>query len=126
MGHILIIDDEEPLRWTLRQLFESAGHLVAEAGNGALGLDLYRARPADLVIVDLLMPDMDGLETILGLRRRDPGAKIIAISGGGYFAGSFDFLPIAKKCGAQRVLHKPFALTEMEAAVRDLLGPGSA
>ncbi|MEK6632652.1 MAG: response regulator, partial [Nitrospirota bacterium] len=69
MATILIIDDEESIRHLLREVLEKAGHQVLEASNGREGLEIYQKHPADLVIMDLLMPDTDGLETTLQLTR---------------------------------------------------------
>lgn len=69
MARILIIDDETAVRRSLRVLLERAGYEVDEAGDGQAGLRLHAARPADVIITDLFMPDFDGIETILELRR---------------------------------------------------------
>ena len=82
----------------LRQMLERAGYEVVDAANGREGLQHYQATAIDLIITDILMPDQDGLETILELRRLAPEAKIIAISGGGQ-SGLLDLLPIAEKLG---------------------------
>ena len=81
MATILIIDDEESIRHLLREVLEKAGHKVLEASNGREGLEVYQKHPADLVIMDLLMPDTDGLETTLQLTREYVDAKVIAITG---------------------------------------------
>jgi two-component system response regulator (stage 0 sporulation protein F) len=83
MATILIIDDEEPIRALLRTTLEAAGHTVVEAGNGRIGLDLYRFKPTDLIITDIAMPEMNGLDLILALTRQFLHAKVIAISGAG-------------------------------------------
>ena len=69
MATILIIDDEEIIRGLLRSVLEQAGYEVMEAANGRQGLELYRHRPADLVITDILMPEMNGLDMLLELTR---------------------------------------------------------
>lgn len=121
MAQILIIDDDERIRWLFRQMLEPQGYQVAEAPDGKVGVDLYRKEPADLVVVDLLMPEKEGLETIMDLRRIDRQVKIIAISEG--LLAGVDFLPVAKKLGAQHTFQKPFNLEEMQAAIRELLSP---
>lgn len=121
MARVLVIDDEKTIRWMFRELLELQGHQVAEAPDGKAGLERYRARPADLVIVDLRIPEPEGLHIIMELRRLDPGCKIIAISAGSR-DGALDLLPAAKTAGAQRTFHKPFNLDEMETAIRELLG----
>jgi CheY-like chemotaxis protein len=120
VARILIIDDEDQPRRMLQQVLTRAGYEVVEARNGNEGLQRFRARPTDLVITDILMPEKEGLETIIDIRREFPTAKIIAISGGGR-AGNLHFLDVAQRLGAQRVLQKPFELQEMLAAVQELL-----
>lgn len=120
MAKILIIDDEEQVRLYLRTILEPEGHEVVEAGNGKIGLQLYREEPADLIITDIFMPEKEGLETIMELRRDYPEVKIIVISGGGNRA-NLDVLPMARRFGALRTLAKPFTRQDMLSAVRDAL-----
>jgi DNA-binding response OmpR family regulator len=122
VARILIIDDEEQPRHMLRLALERAGYEVVEARDGNEGLQRFHETPTDLIITDLLMPEKEGLETIIDVRREFPNVKIIAMSGGGR-SGSLNFLEIAKRLGAQRTLAKPFGLQEMLAAVRELLQP---
>ena len=117
---VLIIDDDEQLRALLREILERAGFAVVEAANGVEGLRLFRGDPADLVITDLIMPDKEGVETILELRREFPEARIIAISGGGR-NGCANYLPIAARLGARRTLAKPFSRQEILDSVRETL-----
>lgn len=120
MARILVIDDEEPARRMLREALELAGHEVVEARDGQEGLQRYRAAPTDLVITDILMPGKEGLETIMEFRRRVPGIKIIAFSGGGQM-GNLSFLEVAKRLGAQRTFQKPFNLRAVLDTVREVL-----
>jgi CheY-like chemotaxis protein len=120
MIRILLIDDDVLARDMLRQMLERAGYDVVEAANGREGLQQYQATAIDLIITDILVPDQDGLETILELRRLAPEAKIIAISGGGQ-SGLLDLLPVAAKLGAQRTLWKPLRRLELLAAIRQLV-----
>jgi len=108
------------LRSAVRRILERAGYDVLEAGDGAAGLRLHQHEGADLVIVDIFMPEQDGIELIRELRRASPGAKIIAMSGGGR-SGKIDLLKDAAVFGAARTLWKPFEMTDLLAAVRDLL-----
>jgi YesN/AraC family two-component response regulator len=94
---------------------------VTVAANGRKGLAEYKAAPADLVITDLIMPDMEGLEAIMELRRCSPAVKIIAMSGGGAGWGT-DYLKMAEKFGASRILNKPFSPGDLCAMAEDLLG----
>src|SRR5512134_1606078 len=108
MATILIIDDEEPIRALLRTTLEAAGHEVTEAANGRIGLERYRHRPTDLVITDILMPELNGLDMLLELTREFLHAKVIAISGA---RGEQNVLDVAKLLGARRTLQKPFSMT---------------
>ncbi len=121
MPLILIIDDDERFRAMLEQTLARAGYRTASAGDGRQGLRLHREAPADLILTDLIMPEQEGLETIIELRRSFPGSKVIAMSGGGRHHAD-DFLPIAQKLGAARTLAKPFTRDELLLAVREVLG----
>ncbi len=120
MAKILIIDDEALIRKFLRQTFEEASYEVAEASNGNEGMAHFRENPANLVITDLIMPDKEGLETIMELRQDFPKVKIIAMSGDGV-RGQGQYLEMAKKFGANRTFVKPFKRRHMLAAVKELL-----
>jgi CheY-like chemotaxis protein len=108
MANILLVEDEEQLRSMLRIVLKSAGHAVEEAGNGREALELYSKSPADLIVTDIVMPDKEGIETIITLRESYPDVKIIAMSGGGR-TGAQNYLELAKKLGANHVLAKPFS-----------------
>ncbi len=122
MPSVLVVDDEEQIRKLIRDTLEQAGYEVTEAQDGKEGLKAYRQRPADLVIMDILMPDQDGLESIMTLRREFPSAKIIAITGGSDMIGILNFLDVAKMLGARRTLQKPFEMkTLLDVAQAELL-----
>ena len=112
---ILIIDDEEPIRALLRITLEAGGYEVVEAANGRIGLDLYRLKPTDLIITDIGMPELNGLDLILALTRQLLNAKVIAISGAG---GEKNVLDVAKLLGARQTFHKPFSMPQLLDAVR--------
>jgi two-component system response regulator (stage 0 sporulation protein F) len=112
---ILIIDDEEPIRALLRFALEAAGYEVTEAANGRQGLERYRQRPTDLVITDIAMPELNGLDLILELTREFLHAKVIAISGVG---GETNELDVAKLLGARQTFQKPFSVPQLLRAVR--------
>lgn len=99
---ILVIDDEEPVRAYLRLILEREGHEVWDAEDGAAGIDKVRAREPDLVITDLVMPKMGGLETIRALRRGFPRVRIVAISG----FGNEENMQLARSLGADHVWTK--------------------
>ena len=115
MATILVIDDQKPIRALLCAALEGDGHEVLEASNGLLGLERYRERAADLIITDIVMPEMDGLELMLELRRNFPHVKVIAMSGG---LGREDGLHAAKLLGARQTFQKPFDIRAVLDAVR--------
>ena len=120
MTRILVIDDDALLRGAIRMVLESAGYEVLEAGDGNAGLRLHREPGADLLVVDLFMPERDGLEVIRAVRAEAPQAKIIAMSGGSSL--QLDLLDAAAAFGASRTLRKPFRPNALLAVVRELLG----
>ena len=115
MATILIIDDEEIIRVLLRSVLEAAGYEVTEAANGREGLELYRYRPTDLVITDIVMHEMNGLDMLLELTRQFLHAKVIAISGAGEEKNVLD---VANLLGARQTFQKPFSLPHLLGAVR--------
>lgn len=121
MNTILIIDDDAQIRAMLREALESMGYTVIESVNGAEGVEMFRAQPADLVICDLVLPEKSGITMIRELVKDFPALKFITMSG---FTGSLGFssLEFTKKMGAQWTLPKPFELAEMVGAVRNALG----
>lgn len=122
MTRVLIVDDEEMVRITIRQMLEKVGLQVDVANNGETGLERQRADPADLLITDIIMPDMDGIEMIIEFRKEFPKTKIVAVSGGGRL-GNQDFLKVAKQIGADAVLPKPFKRSELLEAITRALKP---
>lgn len=125
MSRILLIDDDDSLRRALRLALEKSGFAVTAVGDGRAGLAAFEIQPVDLVITDLVMPNMEGVETIRALRKLAPHVPIIAISGGG--RGSADgYLNIAKILGAALTLEKPLEPADLCAAVTRLLEQKSA
>jgi len=120
MARILVIDDDADMRELLAETLRSAGHEVALAADGREGVREYRAKAADLVITDLYMPNQEGLETIIELRRCFPEVAIIAMSGK---LAAATMLSIAQKLGAVAVLQKPFVADELLSAVGKALRP---
>jgi len=120
MKRILVIDDDEQVRALVVEILGRAGYEVVEAENGAHGLKIYRERPTDLVLTDLIMPEKEGMETIVALRKEFPGVRIVAMSGGGRNCAG-DYLSVAAKLGAARTLAKPFSRQDVLDAVRDTL-----
>ncbi len=124
MALILVVDDDTQVRSMLRMTLEQAGYEVEEAGDGNEASRIQRARPADLAIVDILMPERDGLETIMEYRKHVPRCRIIAISGGGRQVPG-DFLQEARLLGADRTFCKPVDRRELLDSIRVLLGDRS-
>jgi len=120
MTRILIIDDDIQILKMLRKTLEREGHEVIDAADGNKGLRLYREDLTDLVITDIVMPEKEGIETIIDLRREFPEAKIIAMSGGGQIEAE-SYLSMAKRLGAQRTLTKPFQNEELLEAIEALV-----
>ena len=120
MAVVLVIDDDKQIRLLIRRILENEGHTVHEAADGKNGILLLQQNSIDLVITDIIMPEKEGLETIIDIRHDFPKMKILAISGGGK-TGLPDFLPAAKKFGAHKTLPKPFGKQELLEAVNDLL-----
>ncbi|MBD3319968.1 MAG: response regulator [Chitinivibrionales bacterium] len=116
---VLVVDDEEAIREYVRYIIEKEGYTVIEAENGAQALDYFRTFHIDLMLTDLIMPEKEGIETILSLKTDYPDVKIAAMSG---VAESETYLRSAGKLGADAVLRKPFEKTKLVEIVNDLMG----
>lgn len=125
MSHILIVDDEPQIRNILRVMLEQEGYSVDEAEEGEMALKMHEENPCDLMILDIVMPGMEGLETLMRFRKNYPDVKVIMMSGGGKSL-TMSFLPAANKLGAVKTFQKPFEIKEMIAAVHDLIGPSQS
>ena len=121
MARILVVDDDMSIRALLREILEEDGHQVDEAIDGKQGVLCYRAKPADLVITDMLMPEKDGVELIMELQESFPDIKIIAMSGGGRGLDAQFSLRVAKDFGAVQQLEKPFTQKQVLATVHRVL-----
>ena len=106
LKHVLVVDDDELVRTLTKDLFERIGCTVSVAENGHFALAEISARTPDLIILDIIMPEKEGLETLLQVKRNYPDVKVIAISGGGRKQID-DLLVIADRFGANVVLKKP-------------------
>jgi CheY-like chemotaxis protein len=115
---ILVVEDDPRVRDVLHQALAMAGYDVVATADGEEALAAYAAAPTDLIITDLLMPRKDGVETIRGLRRQHPAAKVIAVTAA---RGRFNRLTAARHVGAHHTLLKPFGVTDLLALVRDVL-----
>ena len=117
---VIVIDDDPAVRSVLVAAFNRVGCETRWAVDGRSGVKLFDAEPAHLVVTDIVMPNQEGIETILQLKRRDRPPRVIAISGGGRLGGQ-DFLLWAKHLGADAVLPKPFRTSQLIEVARDLL-----
>ena len=122
MARILIIDDQPEVREVMQRILTGAGYQVEVAAGGDLGIRLHEQQPFDLIMTDLVMPDKEGIETIMEIRRSDRKVKIIAISG---FVET-PYLESARLLGADRILTKPCPRQRLLDTVRELLGDGAA
>ncbi len=120
MQRILIIDDEPQIRSMVRLILEREGYAVLEAVDGAEGLKIFREKPADLILTDLIMPNKDGIGMIIELKKEFPDVKIIAMSGGGLNRPE-GYLRGAQKLGAAATLAKPINRQDLVRVVRDTL-----
>ena len=120
MARIMVVDDERQTRMMLRQMLERADYEVMEAENGYEAIQIFRQHPADLIIMDLIMPRKEGIETIIEMRAEFPYIKIIAMSGGGRVS-SGPYLELAAKLGALRTLAKPIEREVLLDSIREVL-----
>jgi CheY-like chemotaxis protein len=120
MAAILLIDDSKVFRLVTARILRLDGHIVDTAEDGKAGLELYRQGAYDLIITDLVMPEMNGLALIAGLRHEEHPPRIIAMSGDSGLSQS-DLLPEAKLLGAQRILLKPTLPSVLLETVADVL-----
>ena len=111
---LLVIDDEAQIRMLFRTALEAVGYRVLTAENGRHALNVLAHQDVDLILVDIYMPGMDGLELIPRLREIQPASKIIAMSGG---SGEWDAFDIAKDLGVNHTLKKPFSPRELLEAI---------
>jgi CheY-like chemotaxis protein len=120
MARILVIDDEALVRDAVAAMLRGAGHEVRLAGDGEAGLRAYRRERFDLVVTDIVMPRMEGIETVRAIRRTRRPVKILAISGAGRSGAAF-YLTAATVLGADASLVKPFTAAELRRAVEHVL-----
>ncbi len=132
MARILVIEDDEPVRGTLKAMLESGGHVVTLAVNGDDGIQKFRHEPCDLVLCDVFMPQKEGLETVSEIRQLSASIPIISMTGSvgpesdGSSGRDPDFLRVARAFGATQTITKPFRMADLLALVRQCLGTGLA
>jgi YesN/AraC family two-component response regulator len=120
MAKILVIDDEPAITTMLKRMLEKAGNEVETAINGKEGMAYIEKFQPELLVTDIVMPEKEGLELIISLRKIKPELKIIAISGGGRFNYE-GYLTSAKRLGANKIFQKPLDHKEFLQAVTELL-----
>ncbi len=122
MSRVLLIDDDEQILKVFQKMLAGEGYEVIVATNGRQGRELFREHGADLIITDIVMPEKEGIEIIMELRRDYPGLSIIAISGGGQTFGPDSYLDVAQSLGVNKTLQKPIHRRDLLAAVREQIG----
>src|SRR5688572_1632703 len=115
---ILIADDEDSIRSLLEHFLRSSGHSVVIVASAREACEAIAKQKFDLVITDVLMPDGDGLDLITELRKKQPQARIIAMSGGGRYLEGSDYLKLAKGLGAHTAMMKPFTFDQLQQAIK--------
>lgn len=122
MANILVVEDSPAVRMAIVEVLESLGHTVTETENGRLAVEQLAGRSFDLVVTDVLMPEVDGIEVIKAVRRTGPDTKILAISGGAPNLPAGYALKLTEMFRADAVLYKPFMNDELRNAVGELVG----
>jgi CheY-like chemotaxis protein len=125
MARILVIDDDDAVRNATRIMLQAHGHDVVAAEDGKSGIEAIAAEPFDVVIVDLFMPNMDGLTTTKAIHARNPSVPIIAVSGfmfNGRCPEMPNFEPMALEAGAVAAVYKPFRPAELLQAIHKAIG----
>ncbi len=116
MPRIILIDDDKLVRTSVKTVLQRAGYILREAPDGRVGLNLFRAEPCELVITDLVMPEKEGIETMMELRQIDPNVRVLVMS------GKVSYLEFARQLGADGVLAKPFHQEQLLRLVKELIG----
>ena len=120
MARIMVVDDEPEIAALVETMLRDDGHAVAVAANGREAIALIEAGGFDLVITDILMPEMEGVETLRAIKSLANPPKVIAMSGGGKLR-QMDFLDFIVTFGAAASIAKPFRSPELRALVRKVL-----
>lgn len=113
---IIVVDDDETLRQNIAEILRENGHVIFHAATGTDALHILANEEIDLIMTDIFMPDMDGIELIRNIRLANDETRILAMSG---YEGDVDYLEIAGILGAAPILRKPFRQSEMLAAIRN-------
>lgn len=120
MARILFVEDDDEQRQLGAEVLEAEGHVVTQAEDGLRAIDKFQRDGFDLVVTDILMPNMEGIETISKIRKTQPGIPVVALSGGGR-KGNLEFLEMAKKLGAVDTLAKPYGPDDLISVINRCL-----
>jgi len=130
MSDILVIDDDTEITTMLEMILTDSAHRVQTAGNGMVGLKLLRQHNYDLVITDIIMPEVDGFEVIMAINGMHPRPRVIAMTCGSERLSHQYLAEVAAALNVEQVLHKPFSIDELLAVVHvpeeceQIVGPG--
>lgn len=122
MSRILVVDDQKTVRETIRIPLEARNHEIIEAEDGDQAIKIIKDSHVDLIITDIVMPVMNGIELVKAIRKISETIPILAVSGGGGSMPAAHSLKIAQMRGATDILYKPFSPPELLRAVAGLIG----
>jgi CheY-like chemotaxis protein len=122
LAQILVVDDDPEVRSFIVRVLASEGHLVSEAADGVEALEVLDKRHHDLILTDVYMAEMDGMELLSRIQRRSVRIPVVVISGGG-FATREEVLRMAAARGAVATLEKPFTAGQLREIVERQLKP---
>ena len=126
MAHVLVVDDDADIREVVRRVITKLGHKVWDVADGNEALRLLETSPVDLIISDIYMAEMDGMELLVRIQQLELDVPVVVISGGGYKPRD-EVLKMAAACGAVATLDKPFTVEQLRDTVEPLLpAPGGA
>ena len=124
MAHVLVVDDDANVRALVRKVLTKLGHKVWDVADGKEALRVLETSPVDLIISDVYMADMDGMELLVRIQQLELHVPVVVISGGG-FKPRDEVLRMAAACGAVATLDKPFTVEQLRDTVEPLLpAPG--
>ena len=126
MYKVLVVDDDVNVRTTVEIMLEKSGHSVVAAGSGGEALELIVARRFDLVILDIWMPDLNGISVLKQASKADHFPKVIAMTGGGKQVPLMPTAALAETWGASKVLYKPFEEEDLSSAMGEVMGGAGA
>ena len=121
MATILVADDNEHLRYVLTTFLRREGHMVVAACDGSEVSGLLAKNDVDVLLTDIVMPEQEGIQTIILARKQCPGLCIIGMSGGGEIGETDYYLDMAKSFGAHSILEKPFSTAKLKQIIDEVL-----